>query len=144
MNNYSPTQNFLLQGLLVIVVIGALLPVGIFIEYLALADQPTKLAVEHGELFLAAGSAVLLGCIALLTSRFDPRVVIASLFAVATFVVPCYVAWAEICGRAAMHEKVAQPSSYAWGVPVLVLGAVVALTFVWCGRDPFRTEEDTV
>lgn len=131
---HSRGQSFLVQGVLAIVVIGAVLPVGLVAQFLVFAGQPASGAVEHGELYLAAGNAVFLGCVLLATSdaHNGAGATIASLFALATFVLPCYGAWAFINVRVEMDERVAGAASYAWGLPVLAVSLLVALSFVWC------------
>lgn len=130
---HKRAEMFASQGVLAIVVLGALLPVGLTMEFFILAGADTGRAVQHGELFLAAGSSVFLGCIVLVTSRTDraPAVGLVSFFALAAFVIPCYGAWAVLNVRTELQDSVANPSAYAWGIPVLAAALVVALTFVW-------------
>lgn len=129
----SPMQAFVLQGIFAGVVIGACLPIGLAVTFLAFREAPAADAVQHGELYLSGGNAAVVGCVCLVAARLDEaaNAAIAALFAVTVVVGPCY-AFAAYCSvQEVVHETVSRNVAVAGGAVAAAVGVGVALAFVW-------------
>jgi hypothetical protein len=137
----SPMQSFLLQGVFAAVVVGACLPIGLTLLFLAIRAAPLIDGVEHGELYLAGGNAAVVGCVCLMAARPDRATdaAIAALFAVTLLVGPCYACVAYFAVQGVEHESVSHGVAVGGGAAAAGAGLVVALAFVWLGvYDPHK------
>lgn len=131
-------QAVLLLGVLPIVVVSVCLPLGLVALFAAIAAAPLRLAVSHGELFLAGGNASFAGCIVLLAGRPERAVTaaIASLYALILLVVPCYGLWAFISVDTLTGQKYDLNLAELAGAGWAVAGIVVSMTFVRYAYSP--------
>jgi hypothetical protein len=131
----SPMQSFLLQGVFAAVVVGACLPTGLTLLFLASRSSSLIHAVEHGELYMAGGNAAVVGCVCLMAARPDraANAAIASLFVVTLLVGPCYACVAYFAVQGVEHESVSHSVAVGGGAAAAGAGILVALAFVWLG-----------
>lgn len=127
-------QVFLLQALFPILIVGVVLPVGLVAIFLALSEAAIGEAVSHGELWLGAGNAGLIGCLSLIASRHDAglNAAITTLYTMAIVVIPCYAFWAGfsvrvIEGEAYSKVLAAEGGAIAAGAAVMFGVALVML-----------------
>jgi len=139
-SSLSYKQALLLQGVLPIVLIAVCLPLGLVVLFLAATAAPLRLAVSHGELFLAGGNASFAGCIVLLAARPDRALnaAIASLFALVLLVVPCYGLWAYISVDTLTKKSYATSVAEVGGAAWAVAGVVVSMAFVRYAYRPTK------
>lgn len=128
----SRMQSFLLQGLLPIVVVGTLLPLGLVAMLLSLKEASPSDAVSHGELYLAGGNAAFMGCVSLTASRHDKglNAAICALFTVVVVVLPCYAAWAYMSVQTITNDTFSRSIAVDGGYVVAGLGTLIAIIFV--------------
>jgi hypothetical protein len=131
----SPMQAFMLQGVFAGVVVGACLPVGLVVFFLAIRAAPLAEAVHHGELFLSGGNAAVVGCVCLMAARPEKAVnsAIAALFVMTLIVGPCYAGAAYFSVENTVHQSASRDLAVAGGAVAATVGVCVALGFVWIG-----------
>jgi hypothetical protein len=135
----SLAQTMILQGVIPIVLVGIFLPLGLTAFMLALEKAPIGDALEHGELFLAAGNTAFTGCIVLVTSRTD-RALNATIAALAihiAIILPAYACWAFLTVHALLDMDYSKELALVGGGIYAGLGAIVALILV---RISYRSE----
>jgi FlaA1/EpsC-like NDP-sugar epimerase len=125
-------QTMLLVGVIPIVIVGVLLPVGLIAAGLALSDGSAFDAIKHGELFLAAANAALAGCVALGAARTDrlALAVILAFLALLVIVIPSYVLWAILTVKELRNESYSESIAVVGGGGMTLAAIVVALGFV--------------
>jgi hypothetical protein len=128
-------QAFMLQGVFAAVVVGACLPIGLVVMFLAIRTSPLSNAVQHGELYLAGGNAAVVGCVSLMAARPEnpANAAISALFVVTLIVGPCYAFAAYFSVQGIVHQTVSHGVAVAGGVVAAFVGVCVALVFVWLG-----------
>jgi hypothetical protein len=130
-------QTMVLQGVLPIILVGLMLPVGITAFFLALENAPVDSAIEQGSLFLAAGNSAFTGCIVLVSSRHDsPNSMIATLLVLVGFVVPAYGGWALLTVQQILHKPYSTAIATVWGGIGAAVAIVIALVFVRLSYRP--------
>lgn len=134
----SYRQAMLLQGVLPIVLVALVLPLGLTACFLAVKGAPVEDAMRHGELFLAGGNAAFTGCVVLLAARPDKALnaAIASLFSLVLLVVPCYGIWAFISVQALTKQSYAPEWAQTGGTVWALAGVASSMLFV---RHAYRT-----
>jgi hypothetical protein len=123
----------MLRGVIPILLVSVLLPVGLITGFLVLREAPLRGAVEHGELFLAAANAAFAGCVVLVSSRTDKLLssMITSFVTVVFIVVPCYAFWAGLTVQEVTHGRFSSDFAIVGGGSYAVVAILVALVFVW-------------
>jgi FtsH-binding integral membrane protein len=130
-------QTMILQGVIPIVLVGLVLPVGITAFFLAIENAPARAAIEHGELFLAAGNSAFTGCIILASSRYDsPYAVGVTLVVLLAFVFPAYGGWAVMTVQDILHKPYSVDIATVWGTTGATVAAIIALVFVRLSYRP--------
>jgi hypothetical protein len=128
----SYRQAMLLQGVLPVMLVSVLLPIGLICFFLALRAMPISDAFSHGELFLAGGNAAFAGCIVLVAARPDEALnaAIAAIFSLVLLVLPCYGIWAFISvgllDGDAYVKSLVEVGGGAWATA----GVIVSMAFV--------------
>jgi hypothetical protein len=137
-SSLSLGQAMMLQGVIPIVLVGVLLPVGLIACFLALENGSVRGAVEHGELFLAAGNSAFTGCVVLVASRTDQvlNATIASLVVLVLIVLPAYACWGLLTVQELLDKHYSTSLATVGGGSFAVLAIVVALVFVWLSHRP--------
>lgn len=137
-SSLSAGQALLLQGVIPIVLVGIVLPIGLIACFLGLEESPLQGAVKHGELFLAAGNAAFTGCVVLVAARSDIIInaVIASFVVLITIVVPGYACWALLTVQGLLAKPYSESLAIFGGGFFVVIASVVALTFVKLAYRP--------
>jgi len=128
----------MLQGVIPVILVGIVLPIGLIALALAIEDAPIRGAVDHGALFLAAGNAGFIGCVSLIASRVDRAVnaMIASIVVLVLIVVPAYACWAILTVRSLLEMEYSEFLAVGVGGAFAVLAIVVALVFVRLSYRP--------
>ena len=128
----SYRQAMLLQGVLPVMLVAVLLPIGMICFFLALRAMPISDAFAHGELFLAGGNAAFAGCIVLVAARPDEAVnaAIAAIFSLVLLVLPCYGIWAFISVGLLAGDTYVSSLVEVGGGAWAVAGITVSMAFV--------------
>lgn len=128
----------MLQGVVAILLVGLLLPIGLIAGMLALRDSPVRGAIEHGELFLIAANVAVAGSLLLVTSRTDHLLwmVIVALLVLLAVVLPCYVFWATATVQVLLGQEYSSHFAIVVGGVYAVLAILLALTFAWVSYQP--------
>jgi hypothetical protein len=130
-------QTMLLQGVIPIVLVGLILPVGMTAFFLGIENASASAAIEHGDLFLAAGNSAFTGCIVLAASRHDsPYAMIVTVAVLLAFVFPAYGAWALLTVQQILHKPYSTDIATVWGGIGAVVAAIIALVFVRLSYRP--------
>lgn len=138
----SLAQMMILQGLIPIVLVGFLLPIGLVAAALAIESAPIHSAVDHGELFLAGANAGFIGSITLVVSRTDQTVnsMITAFLVLIVVTFPGYFAWALL----SVHALVGKEYPDVWPVEVggtwAFVGVLVGMALVKLSYRPPATE----
>jgi hypothetical protein len=129
----TQSQGMMLRGVIPILLVGVLLPLGLILGFLVLREAPLRGAVENGELFLAAANTAFAGCVVLVSSRTDKLLssMITSFVTVAFIVVPCYAFWAGLTVQEVTHGRFSSAFAIVGGGSYAVVAILVALVFVW-------------
>jgi hypothetical protein len=138
----SLAQTMLLQGVIPIVLVGFVLPIGLIGLALALEEAPVSGAIDHGELFLSAANAGFIGCIALVASRTDEAInaMIAAIVVLVLVILPGYVGWALISVQGVLGRQYSNLWPIAMGGSWALIGTAVGLTLVRLSyRPPIKT-----
>lgn len=134
----SRSQIFLIQGVLGVVTIGFVLPLGMVAVALVFVEHASaRHAVDQGELFLAGANAAFTACLVLLSGRQEAplNAMIAILFALAFVVIPCYGAGAYCSAVSLGGGRVAASLAYIGGGVAAGGALLVGLVFVvWSSR----------
>jgi hypothetical protein len=131
-------QWFLLQGALAILLVGVVLPIGLILIFLTIRGNSPVEAVRHGELLLAGGNAVFMGCICLVSSRTDNAMAVGtvSLMAMGGLVVPSYAAWAYVSVATLAHDHYSRAAVLVISVVMFVMCVNVAWFLVRLAYRP--------
>lgn len=131
-------QTMVLHGVIPIILVGAVLPIGLTAAFLAMQQEPLIGAIEHGELFLSAGNAGFVGCLVLLGSRTDAAVsvALASMCALILIMVPAFCFWAFLTVQSSLDKDYSEQFAIIVGGAYAVLASAVALVFVWLSYRP--------
>jgi hypothetical protein len=134
-------QTILLQGVIPVVVVGVMLPIGFVGFFLAIWEAPISDAVGHGELFLSAANASFIGCLVLIVSRTDSlvNVLIASFFALLLIMLPAFGLWAALTVQSLLDKEYSEQLAILGGGAYALIATVVALVFVWLSYRPSIT-----
>jgi hypothetical protein len=138
----SLLQIILLNWMLPVVIVGVALPIVLVMGFLIGAGGSAGEAVNHGELFLAGGNAVVSGCVVLLSSRYDRLMdaTIASLIVILILVVPAYAFWAYLTTEALQKNHYNEHIASQGGGVAALVGCIVAFVFV---RLSYRSTNPT-
>lgn len=132
----TPSQAMMLHGIIPIVLVGYILPVGLIAGFLAMRQAPLVGAIEHGELFLVAANTAFAGSVVLVSSRPDRLLtsVIVTFVTVVFIVVPGYAFWAGLTTQALTHESFSPDFAIVGGGGYAVAAILVALVFIRFSR----------
>jgi|GEM_PF-2997981 len=114
-------QAFALQVVIPIALIGIVLPIGLPALILGLDGTPLEDAINHGELFLAAGNMSFTGCVVLVAMRPD-RALTVSIFNSLVFggvVMPSYLGWVHIATSVTREAEYSTDAAVRWGLVAL-------------------------
>jgi uncharacterized membrane protein YidH (DUF202 family) len=122
----------MLVGVIPVVLVGVVLPLGLIAGFLALDEGSPMEAVTHGELFLTAGNAAVTGCVALVSARHDRLInaTIASFVVLLGIVLPCYGAWAFLAVQELQDRAYSEALAVIGGAGMTIAAVSVALVFV--------------
>lgn len=128
----TTVQYLLVQGVVSVLAISVLLPVGLVVLFLALRGRPVGGAIEHGELFLAGGNAAFVGAVGLFTARLEAglNAAVAALLAIAFLVIPSYAAWAYLAVSALVGDSYSHAVAVASSAVAASVCVVTALILV--------------
>ena len=131
-------QTFWLQGVLPILMIGILLPLGLIALFRAALGSSMLGTIEHGELYLAGGNAAFTGCLVFASSRVDipAKVAIGVLPALVLLTLPCYALWALLTVLTMRGEKYSSTIATTGGGYAAGLCIVIGLVFVYYSHRP--------
>lgn len=123
-------RSLLWYWLLPVVIVGTALPLGLVTLYVA-GGREFQAAVRHGELFLAAGNAVVSSSLVLIATRrpgdtpAGPGVIIAYLLVV----VPCYGYWAHIQSDVLLTRTFNSDLSTRGGAVAICVALILSFCF---------------
>jgi hypothetical protein len=136
----TPTlmQTMMLHGVIPVLLVGLLLPLGLVGLFLAADNGEAGAAIKHGELFLAAGNAAFTGCVVLVSSRLDQllNAVIASLVVLVLIVVPAYGCWSFLTAQQLLQKPGSENLAIVGGGCFALVAIAVALVFVRLSYTP--------
>lgn len=141
----APTEPFLtrwqamaLQGVISVLLVGLLLPVGLIAGMLALRESPVRGAIEHGELFLVAANVAIAGSLLLVSSTTDHVLwrIIGALIAVLLVVMPAYLFWASVTIQVLLGQQYSSGFATVGGGIYAFFAILLALVFAWVSYQP--------
>ncbi len=133
-------ETIVVNGVLPVIVLGVLLPVGAVAFCLALKGAPVRQSVEHGELLLGAGNAAMVGSFTYLASRPSDSVIGtagALCYLIFGGVFP-YLGWASIAVDVITDAKYSHAATEQWGAAAVIATAAMSL---YCVSKTFRPPE---
>jgi hypothetical protein len=121
-----------LVGVIPVLVVGVLVPLGLIAGFLALDETSAIDAVTHGELFLAGGNAAVTGCVALVATRHDNLLwaTIAAFGVLLAIVLPCYGFWAFLTVQEMQDNDYSESLAVIGGGGFALVAVSVAMAFV--------------
>jgi hypothetical protein len=128
----------MLHGVIPIVLVALVLPIGLVAGVLALEGGGVKGALDHGELFLAAGNAAFTGCLVLASARLDQPVnaLIAATVVFIVLVLPAYGFWGVLTALDVLDKTYSRYLAIIGGGIFAGVAMVVSLCFVRLSYRP--------
>jgi hypothetical protein len=131
-------EAMLLHGVLPVLLVGLILPIGLPACFLGAQGASAWEAVKHGELFLSAGNAGFTGSLVLLSSRTDIQraAALVAVVALILFMLIPFCLWAFLTTQAILGKEYSEPFAIIGGSSYAVLAVVVALVLVRLSYRP--------
>ncbi len=126
-------QAFIINWFIATFLIGVAVPIGITVLFYVGLGAGGAEAVTHGELFLAAGNAVVASACVLLASGREQMLwpAIACLVVFIMIAVPGYALWALFATRSTLGETYNQNTAVDVGWVWVASGLAASIGFVW-------------